>query len=71
MTSLVKNSGVTLIRLFVLREIMPETTHETKKPDPSRLDIARLKPFGDELLDADSEANTSGAPLPNANNVTP
>jgi hypothetical protein len=50
---------------------MAATTQLIYKPDPSKLATAKLKPLVDELLAADNDAKTSGAPFPKANKVTP
>jgi hypothetical protein len=57
--------------LGLLSETAAETIQVTNKLAPKRLARARLKPGPDGLLAADKEENRSGAPLPNANKVTP
>jgi len=69
-----KNTGVTLILLSLAALTVANcTTHEINKVDPTKLQILSSVlslPASPPPL-AEIAAKTSGAPLPNANNVTP
>jgi hypothetical protein len=55
----------------VTRQIVPATTVVTKTPAPNRAPKAKPTSPPLALLTAAMAENISGAPLPNARNVTP